>query len=158
VLGGTLEVQFDGDDVAWLVALVEYDGSEQVGLAIGEIDDGVGSVALETSGDNSVYMVVSPLKHTENTYDYEFTATLEASESTGDDDDDDDDDDTETDDTDTVTDDDGEPGVDATANEDGTITLNASGCACGTTGAGGGGGLVAAGAVLASAFSRRRPS
>lgn len=153
-LGGTLEIDFSGDDVNWLVALVEVDESELVATAIGEIDDGQGSVSLDTSGDNPVYLVVSPLKHTTDTYEYEFTATLQGGDDPGDDEDSAE---PTADSGDAGGDEGGDGGgVDATVDGDGTITIDASGCACGSAGAGGAGGLALGAAAATLAFSRRR--
>lgn len=143
----TLQVTFAGEDsVDWMVQVVEVDDSDVSRVqTVYSADDGTAVATLEAFGALDAYVVVSPLKHTDNTFDYSFTAELVAASDDGGGDD-------TGEDSGLVDDDGNDPGDDV---KDGKLELQ--GCGCAST-ADSGAGLAALALGLGLVAARRRRS
>lgn len=75
----TLQVVFTSEDsVDWLVQLVGVAGTDVDRVVTTYSVDGAATVELPGFGGDDAWLVVSPIKHTDNDYDYAWTASLVA--------------------------------------------------------------------------------
>lgn len=136
----TLQVVFTSESsVDWLVQLVSVAGTDVDEVVTAYSAEGTATVELPAFGADDAYLVVSPLKHTENDYDYTWTASLVAPPEPPPEED-------------TATEDTGDSGENV--DDDGKGKLELQGCGCATTPEGGVG--LGALVALAALVGRRR--